>query len=62
MFEVLLFLLGFFIGVVIMNIFYTGYRAGTLVFHDSSSMYVELNTPVEEIYKHKRVVFNTSRR
>lgn len=62
MFEVCLFLFGIFIGTLVMNLFYTGYRAGTLIFHDPTSMYVELDCPVEEIYKHKRVVFTVSRR
>ena len=62
MFEVCLFLFGIFIGTLIMNLFYTGKRVGTLLFHDPESMIAELDCPVEDIYKCKRVVFTVSRR
>jgi hypothetical protein len=62
MFEVLIFLIGFFVGTVVMNLFYTGKRVGTLLFHDPESMIAQLDCPVEDIYKYKRVMFTVSRR
>lgn len=62
MFEVFIFLIGFTVGTVVMNLFFTGKRIGTLLFHDPQSMYVELHCPVEDVYKCKRVMFTVSRR
>lgn len=62
MFEAIVFLVGVLIGGVAMYLIHFPKKVGTLLFHNPESMIAELDYPVEDIYKHNRVMLIVSRR